>query len=94
MATIQAGKSGTHALRSRVRRVRARKGDEGPEKGQIPPELGNCHPFLPSPGIHTAQADSVGTNVTENCKGAVCSKRSTAGSVITQGMTSLMTHTV
>ena len=63
MATIQAGKSGTHALRSRVRRVQALKGDEGPEKGQIPPELGNCHPPLPSPGIHTAQANSVGVNV-------------------------------
>ena len=62
MATIQAGKSGTHA-RCRVRRVQALKGDEGPEKGQIPPELGSCHPSLPSPGIHTAQANSVGTNV-------------------------------
>ena len=75
MATIQAGKSGTHALRSRVRRVQALKGDEGPEKGQIPPELGSCHPSLPSPGIHIAQAFRWGKR--ENFNGAVCFKRST-----------------
>ena len=92
MATIQAGKSGTHA-RCRVRRVQALKGDEGPEKGQIPPELGSCHPSLPSPGIHTAQANSVGKR--ENFNGAVCSKRSTENQAVMSSLSStLMTHTV